>query len=162
MPDDSTHEITGTRTATGKRRTSLTAFRDEYTGQTNVLPSADVAPYQRHCKEFHDEYNPKGQIEIHLTQMLASLSWRRNRVRAIEANLLSAGMDSENDQVHNTRAMAKAFREHSRALNNLSVHESRLSNCFRMTLKQLHELQSERLKEQAQYLREVPILTRTN
>src|SRR5882762_214797 len=125
------------RTEAGKQRCSLNALRHGLTGQTVVLPSDDLAAYKRHCQEFLDQYQPNNKLETHLTQTIADLSWRLNRIAAIETNMLTVGIteqsnsvDTENDPVRTAFAMAKAFREQSQALANLSMYEHRLSNRF--------------------------------
>jgi len=142
---------TGPRTDAGKQRTRLNALRHGLTGQTIVLPSDDLAAYQRHCQELHHHYHPKNKMEVLLTQTIADLTWRLNRITAIETNLLtlgitehSAGVDTENNQADTALAMAKAFREQSRTLANLSIYERRLSLRFKETLKQLNEMQEAR------------------
>jgi len=136
---------TGPRTEAGKQRSSLNALRHGLTAQTVVLPSDDLAAYQRHCQEFLDQYRPTNKLETHLTQTIADLSWRLNRILAIETNMLAANsVDTENDTVPTASAMSKTFREQSQALANLSMYEHRLSNRLDKALKQLHELQAER------------------
>ena len=136
---------TGPRTEAGKQRSSLNALRHGLTGQTVVLPSDDPAAYDRHCKEFLDQYQPNNKLEIHLTQTIADLSWRLNRISALEANMLAVNsVDTENDPEPTASAMAKTFREQSQALANLSMYEQRLSNRFDKAVKQLHEIQAER------------------
>src|SRR5258708_5269681 len=83
---------TGPRTEAGKQRSSLNALRHGLTGQTVVLPTDDLVAYQRHCKGFLDQYQPKNPTEVQLTQTIADLSWRLNRVNAIETNLLTLGI----------------------------------------------------------------------
>src|SRR5260370_25239889 len=80
---------TGPRTEAGKQRSSLNALRHGLTGQTVVLPSDDFIAYQRHCKGLHDQYHPQNQMEVNLTQAVADLSCRRNRITAIETNILT-------------------------------------------------------------------------
>src|SRR5260370_1548552 len=121
---------TGPRTEAGKQRSSLNALRHGLTGQTVVLPSDDLVAYQRHCQQLHDHYHPKNAIEVQLTQAVADLSWRLNRVTAIETNMLTLGItqhsssiDAHNDQVPSALSMAKAFREQSQSLANLCFYE---------------------------------------
>jgi hypothetical protein len=90
-------------------------------------------------------------MEVQLTQTLADLSWRLNRIAAIETNMLALGswelsltVDADDEQMLDALTMAKAFRERSQALANLSLHEHRLSLCFHKALKQLREIQAER------------------
>jgi hypothetical protein len=167
MPDISTNEhlrtnraeinranaqkSTGPRTEAGKQRSCLNALRHGLTGQTVVLPSDDLVAYQRHCQQLHDQYHPKNPMEVQLTQTLADLSWRLNRIAAIETNMLALGswelsltVDADDEQMLDALTMAKAFRERSQALANLSLHEHRLSLCFHKALKQLREIQAER------------------
>src|SRR5205807_3832544 len=75
---------TGPRTEAGKQRSKLNALRHGLTGQTVVLPSDDLIAYQRHCQQLHDQYHPKNPMEVQLTQAVADLSWRLNRITAIE------------------------------------------------------------------------------
>src|SRR5258708_18177676 len=96
---------TGPRTEAGKQRSSLNALRHGLTGHTVVLPSDDLAAYERHCKGFHDQYQPKNPTQVQLTQTIADLSCLLNRVNAIETNLLTLGiteksnsLDTQNDQ----------------------------------------------------------------
>src|SRR5713226_7138893 len=152
---ENARKSTGPRTEAGKQRSSLNALRHGLTGQTVVLPSDDLAAYQRHCKGLHDQYHPKNPMEVQLTQAVADLSWRLNRITAIETNLLTLGItehsssvDTENDQVHDALAMAKAFREQNRPLANLSLYEHRLSLRFDKALKQLQEMQEARRSQE--------------
>src|ERR1700724_283411 len=73
---------TGPRTAAGKQRSSLNALRHGLTGQTIVLPTEDLAAYQRHSQAFLDEYQPKGATETQLVQSLLDSSWQLNRAAA--------------------------------------------------------------------------------
>ena len=146
---------TGPRTEAGKQRSSLNALRHGLTGQTVVLPSDDLAAYDRHCQEFLDHYHPKNKMETELTQAISDLTWRLKRINSIEANLLAAdiawnldSIDAETDQPYPAPATAKDFREQTQALANLSMYERRLSLRFKDTLKQLRELQAERLDQE--------------
>jgi len=143
---------TGPRTDAGKMRSSLNALRHGLTGHTIVLPSDDLVAYERHCKEVHDQYGPKNKMEVLLAQMLADLAWRLNRITAIEANMLTMGInehgdggDTENHQADSALAMAKAFRQQSQDMANLSIYEHRLATRFQKTLKQFQDLQAARL-----------------
>ena len=73
---------TGPRTAAGKQRSSLNAIRHGLTARTAVLSSEDLAAYQRHCRQFVDEYQPANATETQLVQDLADTSWRLNRIPA--------------------------------------------------------------------------------
>jgi len=65
---------TGPRTEAGKQRSSLNALRHGLTGNTVLLPSDDIAAYDRHCQEFLDQYQPKNKMETELTQALSALT----------------------------------------------------------------------------------------
>src|SRR5216683_3296617 len=57
---------TGPRTVAGKQRSSLNALRHGLTGQTVVLPSDDLVAYERHCKGFFNQYQPKNPTEVQI------------------------------------------------------------------------------------------------
>src|SRR5258708_15764284 len=86
---ENARKSTGPRTEAGKQRSSLNALRHGLTSHTVVLPSDDLAAYQRHCKGFHAQDQPKNPTQLQLTQTIADLSWRLNRATAIETNMLA-------------------------------------------------------------------------
>jgi hypothetical protein len=142
---------TGPRTEAGKKRASLNALRHGLTGHTIVLPSEDLAAYQRHCQGFFDEYRPQGATETQLVQTLADTAWQLNRAHALESNLFALGIadhagsiDASHPEAQAALAMAAAFLEHARAFNILSAHSQRLSRTFERTLNLLRETQAER------------------
>src|SRR6266852_1427163 len=142
---------TGPKTEAGKQRSSLNALRHGLTGHTIVLPTEDLAAYERFTKRFFDDLKPIGILEEQLVQSLADTSWRLNRIPALENNLLALGFAehsdhiiTENPEVHAALAIAEALREQTRAFSALSMHGQRLSRQFERTLLQLRELQAER------------------
>jgi hypothetical protein len=144
-------DSTGPRTAAGKQRSSLNAYRHGLTGQTIVLPTEDVAAYQRHSQALLDEYLPNGPTEIQLVQSLTDTSWRMHRVAAVETNLFTLGITEMEDRIRANHpeaeaalAMAATFRDNVRAFSNISVYSQRLSRQFERTLNQLRQIQAER------------------
>ncbi len=121
------------------------------TGQTIVLPTEDLAAYQRHSQAFLDEYQPKGANETQLVQSLLDTAWQVNRAAAIETNLFSLGITEMEDRVRANHpeaeialAMALAYREHNRAFANIGISRQRLSRQYERTLAQLRQIQAER------------------
>jgi hypothetical protein len=146
-----TKNSTGPRTPAGKQRSSLNALRHGLTGQTIVLPTEDLAAYQRHAQSFLDEYHPHGATETQLVQSIIDLTWRLNRAAAAETNLLTLGIteyaaeiNTPHPDTHDALALALAFREHNRALANISMYSQRYHRQFERTLAQLRQLQEER------------------
>jgi hypothetical protein len=142
---------TGPRTQAGKQRSSLNAYRHGLTGQTLVLPTEDVAAYQRHSQALLDEYLPNGPTEIQLVQSLTDTSWRMHRVAAVETNLFTLGITEMEDCIRANHpeaeaalAMAATFRDNVRAFSNISVYSQRLCRQFERTLNQLRQIQAER------------------
>src|ERR1700676_3744828 len=144
---------TGPRTAAGKQRSSLNALRHGLTGQTIVLPSEDLAAYQRHSQSFLAEYQPKGATESQLVQSLLDTAWQVNRAAAVETNLFALGITEMEDRIRASHpedetalAMALAYREHNRAFANISIYHQPLSREFERTLALLRQIQAERRK----------------
>src|SRR5260370_9741414 len=78
---------TGPKTEAGKKRSSLNAYRHGFTGQTIILPAADLVAYQAFTRTFFDRYKPVDIIEKKLVQSLADTSFRLNRIAAIALTL---------------------------------------------------------------------------
>jgi hypothetical protein len=127
---------TGPKTEAGKQRSALNALRHGLTGQLVVMPTEDLVAYEAHRKSLVDEYHPKGATEHLLVQALADVSWRLNRVIALETSLLTITASPV--------SLVLEIEAQSRALANLSLHSQRLSRQFEKTLTQLRELQKTR------------------
>jgi hypothetical protein len=93
----------GPSTPEGKRRVSLNALRDGLTGHTVVLPSEDLAAYQKHCGQFHTELKPQGLIESKCVQTIADTYWRLDRIRAMENSLFGLAVSEEPNVPHRLR-----------------------------------------------------------
>jgi hypothetical protein len=134
---------TGPKTEAGKQRSCLNAFRHGLTGQQFVLmPDEDLEIYESHKKSFHDEYQPQGATEENLVQSLVDLSWRLNRVVALETNLLCI--------CYSPRDLVDGLFDQSKALANLSLHTQRLSRQFERIVAQLRDLQKTRRAQEHQ------------
>jgi hypothetical protein len=130
---------TGPRTEAGKRRSSLNALQHGLTATSAVLPTEEPAVYQQHCLNFRNEYQPATPTETHLVRELADISWRLNRIPLLEAQLLSPAPSPEPPVP---------------ALSRLGLHGGRLSRQFQNTLRQLRDLQAERLQQERRDLRD--------
>src|SRR5712692_160156 len=91
---------TGPRTEAGKKRSSLNALRHGLTGHVIVMPGEDLVAYQRFTKGFFDQYQPKNETEEVLAQTIGDLSWKLNRLTALENNMLMLGMTEHADDVN--------------------------------------------------------------
>ena len=145
---------TGPKSPEGKKRSSLNALRHGLTGQIVVMPTEDLAAYQRHLKSFEDEYAPQGATETNLVQALADTSWRLNRVASLETNLLTLGVTHASpiadapQQVQDAMSIVAALESQPKALSNLSLHSQRLSRQFERTAAQLRDLQKARRSDE--------------
>jgi hypothetical protein len=147
---------TGPKTDAGKKRSSLNALRHGLSGQVVVLPSEDLAAFERFTQGFHDDLKPSGELETQLVQSIAGLSWRLNRAAALENNLFTLGIHeksgsilTENDQARDALAMVLALREQTATLSALSLHQNRLARTLERTIDQLRAIQAERAVREA-------------
>ena len=143
---------TGPKSAEGKSKSSLNALRHGLTSQVVVMPTEDLIAYLDQTQTFHDEYQPQGPTEPHLTQTLADCAWRLNRARALENNILTLGLQSQarrqdqdnHHEIQDALATAAGIEARTRQLAMLSLHDSRLTRQFDKTLTLLKSLQAER------------------
>jgi hypothetical protein len=131
---------TGPKSVEGKKKSSMNALRHGLTGQIVVMPTEDLQAYQRHLDSLTEEYDPQGATESLLVQALADVSWRLNRVAALETNLLTL--------TYAPAGLVSAIEAQSKALANLSLHSQRLSRQFERTVAQLRDLQKTRLTQE--------------
>ncbi len=131
-----------------KKRSTRNALRHILTG---VVPESDLAAYEHHTQKYFEDCQPAGPVEIHLVQTLAQTAWRLRRIRAIETNLLNAAIAEQQESVSADQppigsglAMARAFCDQGKVLDQLSVHHERLSRLFGRYLRLLHKIQAGR------------------
>jgi hypothetical protein len=130
---------TGPRTESGKQRSSLNALSHGLTARTAVLPTEDPDAYQRHIRQFLDEYAPATPTETQLVHEIANTAWRLNRIPFLEAELLS--------QNPSPQTLIPQ-------LATLGLHGSRLSRQFQKALEQLRDIQYERRRLERRQLTE--------
>ncbi|MBV8905686.1 MAG: hypothetical protein JOZ22_18800 [Acidobacteriia bacterium] len=167
----------GPVTPEGKRRSSLNALRHGLTGRVVVLPSEDLNLYRSFSAGYITALEAKGPVEIGLAQNAADHQWRLNRARSFEEGLLAEAYfeepgdihisvevhdapasadpqpagESPIEAVHESFAAARAFRQHSHSLLNLTLYEQRLQHMLERALNQLRKVQTARIaREQEQ------------
>ena len=140
-----TPEINRTAIGASQQRSILGAMRYTLgTEQLVVSPDEDRELYHLHLQTLRDDYQPQGATEEHLVQSLADLSWRLNRVVALETNILSLS--------YSFRDLVAGLLDQTKALANLSLHSQRLSRQFERTVAQLRDLQQTRRSQEQQGL----------
>jgi hypothetical protein len=143
---------TGPRSEAGKQKSSLNALRHGLTARVVVLPTEDLAAYQRFAAEFLADLAPETFAERQCAQTIIDTQWRLNRVRALEDGMLALGhygpegqIDPGHPQIHAALTAAAAYREHSQAFANLSMHEQRLYRILTNATKTLEDLKAKRV-----------------
>ncbi len=160
-------QSTGPRSDAGKQKSSLNALRHGLTARVVVLPTEDLAAYQRFSAEFLAALAPETFVERQYAQTIIDTQWRLNRVRGLEDGMLALGHygpegqpdeamnrsglipetcgdEEQHPEIHAALTAAAAYREHSRAFLNLSMHEQRLYRVLRDATKTLEDLKARR------------------
>jgi hypothetical protein len=144
-------QSTGPRSEIGKQKSSLNALRHGLTARVVVLPTEDLAAYQRFSAEFLADLAPETFAERQCAQTVIDTQWRLNRVRGLEDGMLALGhygpegqIDPGHPEIHAVLTAAAAWREHSQAFVNLSMHEQRLYRVLKDASKTLEDLRAKR------------------
>jgi hypothetical protein len=146
---------TGPRTDSGKERSSRNALRHGLTAASTVLPSADRAAYDAHCRGFFDEYQPATPTETQLVQELADTSWRLNRIPLLEADLLTRAANPPTGQAAwLDQEIEFDIVDAHRLLANLGIQGQRLSRQFQKSLDKLREVQADRTERERRDLKD--------
>jgi hypothetical protein len=147
-------QSTGPRTEIGKQKSSLNAMRHGLTARVVVLPTEDLAAYQRFSAEFLADLAPETFTERQCAQTVIDTQWRLNRVRGLEDGMLALGhygpegqIDPGHPEIHAALTAAAAYRGHSQAFVNLSMHEQRLFRILTTATKTLEDLKAKRIAD---------------
>jgi hypothetical protein len=128
---------TGPRTEEGKAIASQNALKNGLTGRTVLLPTDDVARYERHLAHYHQLWNPVGEHECVLVQAPADTWWRLQPIPMLEAALYSKGRTEFTDCAPNLVEL-ETYLAYERHFRNLALQERRLSNyANRLKLEQM-------------------------
>ena len=148
---------TGPTSDAGKAKSSLNGVKkngvkNALTGATVLLPSDDVAAYERLIASSFAEWKPETDREKALVQSIADTQWRLLRIPSLESGIYALGRlqygDKFADQpeaVRSTLLEAYIFQTSRRDLTNLSIQESRLRRHREKDLAELETLTEERL-----------------
>ena len=153
---------TGPRTAEGKARCRLNAFRHGLTGQTFVFAAGEAAAFAKHATAITDFYKPVGPVETVLTAQIASAMWRLLRVHAIEEGIfaMDAAVAPEPGADGIVTAMsvigpAHAWVEQAKSFDLLGKYERRIRRALDRDKSELAALQSARKQQAAEALHSV-------
>jgi hypothetical protein len=136
------------------------AVKTALTGRTVLLPTDDVAEYQRHLALYEKEFKPVGLEESELVQSLAEISWRLRRISALEMAIYAQGRiefanhfaDQEDPPVRRSLIELHTHLVYERQLRNLQLQESRLVRRREKESAELRRLQQERAQKEKRAL----------
>ncbi len=150
---------TGPTSEAGKAKSSLNAVKSALTGATVLLPSDDVAAYERLVAGFFAEWKPETDREKALVQSIADTQWRLLRIPSLESGIYALGriqyageFADQPEAVRATLLDAFIFQTSRRDLTNLSLQESRLRRQREKDLAELEDLTGERLSKREKRL----------
>jgi hypothetical protein len=121
------------------------------TGRTVLLPSSDIAEYERHLAAYAEEFAPAGLLETNLTQSIADTDWRLRRIPALESALFAKGriefaaLFNEQDLAARPHLIdAHTFIAYEKQIRNLQLQEARLARRREKEIAELRRMQNER------------------
>ena len=124
---------TGPRTEEGKSRSSRNAVKHGLTAKHLVIGPGEEEEFA----ELHDsllaQLSPQGPLEMGLFNMLCHAAWNLERFRALEAQLMTSGLDSLLDE------------RTAKALDRLQRYAASNQRAYFSALKELRTVQNNRL-----------------
>jgi hypothetical protein len=157
---------TGPRTAEGRRRSCLNAFRHGLTGQIVMLTSDDQQAFQKHCDAIVQALAPVGPLELDLAQSIAEDKWRLHRARALESSIFALGHrehsrpDAALFEVDAALAQGQTWIAQAKNLQLLTLYEQRIRRSLEKNTAELRALQTERKTALAKAQEEARLLVK--
>ncbi len=157
-------QSTGPKTDAGKAISSHNAVKSALTGQTVLLPTDDVAAYQRLVQIFIDRHRPVTYQEKILVQSLADTEWRLLRIPSLESGIYAIGRtelvdlhpECPDPLLRSALIETEIYLKYERHLKNLSLQETRLLRMREKDLARLREIQAERKEAQESAKKQTP------
>ena len=141
---------TGPRSVPGKQRSRLNAVKHNLSGQHLILQESEVEAYNRMSASMLNDLNPKTEPERQIAQKIIDINFRLNRLTAIENNLFTFGMtsnekDNDNDdRIEIMSAQTRAWTERANTFDVIGRYEARLSRQLLQYQKEFERLQTVR------------------
>jgi hypothetical protein len=143
---------TGPSSPEGKLKCSHNALKNGLTGLTILLPSDDVAGYEKLTATIYNKFQPATDEEKLLVQSVVDTEWRLLRIPTLESSLyalgrteLAAECASETDITARAATLdAFIFRAYRKDFSNLALQENRLNRQLEKHNAQLAQLQADR------------------
>ena len=143
---------TGPSSPAGKLKVSHNALKTGLTGRTILLPSDDVAAYEKFTAVTYNKWQPATDEEKLLVQSIVDTEWRLLRIPTLESGLYALGRNElaaecahEQDPQNRAAALdALIYRTYRKDLSNLALQENRLNRQLAKHTAQLAQLQSDR------------------
>ena len=149
---------TGPRTAAGKQRVAMNAFKHGLSGQNLCLQADESVAYFDLALRYVEDLRPVGVREEQLAQKIIDGNWRLNRIAALENNLLNNDtvreaerITSDDDRSVAVAAQAEAWRSDCagpHAIETLGRHESRIARTLSKMTAEFDAIQARRLKRE--------------
>ena len=138
-------------------RSNLNGFKSRVTGLTTVMTDEDRIHQDDFVREYVQDLDPIGVVELRLARNIALDNWRLLRIKTVEENLFAYGLAQPakaftNDrlEVENAIGHAWTFLNHHKAINSLSLYESRLNRTVEKNLNLFMKCQTKRQQRQPQ------------
>jgi len=139
---------TGPSSAAGRETSSRNALKTGLTGRTVLLPTDDIAEYNRRLESALALRAPQTEQEQTLVQSLVDTDWRLDRIVTLESAIYLKGAlefaDAHADQPEAHRKaliQAETYLKYEKPLRNLNIQEARLQRQRTKTLAELKDLQ---------------------
>jgi len=140
-----------------KLRSNLNGFKSRITGLTTVMTDEDRIHQDDFVREYVQDLDPKGVVELRLSRNIALDNWRLLRIKTVEENLFAYGLAQPtkaftNDrlEVENAIGHAWSYLNHHKAINSISLYESGLNRTIEKNLDLFMKCQTKRDQRQPQ------------
>ncbi|MCU1291239.1 MAG: hypothetical protein JWP08_89 [Bryobacterales bacterium] len=150
---------TGPTSEAGKAASSRNAVKTALTGRAVLLPGDDADRYQAHVNGFLQELTPVGHQETLLTQSLADIAWRLERIASLEMAIYAGGRaqfeslyEEDSPGARHDLVELEIYIKFERQLRNFQIQEARLRRQREKDKNELRVLQSERRKKEREQL----------
>jgi hypothetical protein len=159
----------GPVTPEGKAKSALNAITHGLTASAIVLTTESKEKYELLLASYLERCNPDGPIEIDLVEEIVAAKWQQRRVATMITALMDVTMDrmekeigGEFENIDNGVRTVLAFdneAKQSATLALLNRYAARHAREYHRALRQLREIQSERLSEEKSQNEPKPDLT---